>query len=297
MSRPSDPPSPSPKQGTDAATPGIAPAEEPASTPFVAPSTSPEAPSRPDGGPAGPAAGKEKDAKSTPVTSGPVVPVQDRFSAPELAPDPPLRWPSLRTPIVLLILMILMTGVVYPGAITLVADVADPVSASYLATLVGENISNPALFWERPSGIDWTPVWNDTVADPNGTGAGDEGPWGPTCPYSPANQCSALMNQTLGYVYQYGLNNTTVPLNLVSQSDSGIDPDIYPDAALVQVPRVVAETGLPFSVVWNLVNDTITQPIAGFVGPSYVNVVTLDGKLLALPQLAGTTPNGTGVGN
>jgi potassium-transporting ATPase KdpC subunit len=262
------------------APPKAAATAAPATAPTVRPTTAaagtevPGAPTAPKG-----------EAPPSSTYSVPAVKTIERSEADErLAPEPPFRWPSPRSPIALMFVMILLTGVIYPGAFTLVADVVDPVSPSYIASLLAENITNPVLFWERPSQIDWTPVWNSTL----GTGAGNEEPQYPTNP--------ALINQTEAYIAEYGLQNDTVPLDLVSPSASGIDPDIYPDCALIQVPRVAYETGLPFSLVWGLVNDTITQPLAGFVGPQYVNVVSLDAKLLALPQLAGTTPTGAGLG-
>lgn len=217
--------------------------------------------------------------RETPASPAMPVPPAPSFPAPvtltgafpslELAQEPPFRWPSLRAPIAMFLLLVLVAGVVYPGAMTLLADEIAPVSTHELFLLVGENISNPALFWERPSQIDWVPIYNATL----GTGAGSESPYGPVDP--------ALVNQTEQYIEEYGLGNVTVPLDLVSPSASGLDPDVYPDAALVQIPRVVHFSGLPQSLVWTLVNASITAPEAGIVGPYFVDVISLDQSLLS----------------
>ncbi len=184
-------------------------------------------------------------------------------------PEPPLRLPSLRAAALFLVMMLLVSAVVYPGAVTLVAQALFPVSPAHVATMIGENISNPALFWLRPSMIDWEPY----------TGAGGENPYGPVS--------GALLNTTLHYIREYGLLNTTVPLDLVSPSYSGLDPDLYPDAVLIQIPRVAHFSNVSSATLWSLVNASLVQPQAGFIGPSYVNVIELDQALLQQPQLTG----------
>lgn len=187
----------------------------------------------------------------------------------ELAPEPPFHAPSVRGPVVFLAILVLVSAVIFPGAVTLVADVVSPVTPQSLSTLLGENVSNPALFWPRPSQIDWQAF----------SGAGGETPYGPVDP--------ALRNATLQYIQEYGLGNVTVPLDLVSPSFSGLDPDLYPDAALVQLPRVAHFSNVSVPVLWGLVNASTTTPAYGLAGPTYVNVITLDELLLQQPQMAG----------
>lgn len=216
--------------------------------------------------------GKEVDPATTSpspasgATTGTEVTDRLRF---ELAPEPPYHSPSIRGPLVFLAILILLAGAIYPGVVTLAADVVSPVTPHSLSTLLGENVSNPALFWLRPSQIDWQMF----------SGAGGETPYGPVDP--------ALKATTLHYIQEYGLGNSTVPLDLVSPSASGLDPDLYPDAALIQVPRVAHYSNVSVSVLWGLVNDSTVAPAAGIVGPTYVNVITLDQLLLQQPQMAG----------
>lgn len=275
----------------------------PTATPAVRPPT--QGPTPPEVATAGPAPGVRSSAETTTTPrapasapgpsrgSGPVVVTRtggksgaspdkpsaidvSQFPPTEIAAEPPFHWPSPRAPLAMFLIMVLISGVLYPGAMTLVADEIAPVNTHELFLLIGENISNPALFWERPSQIDWTPIENASAYNGSGTAAGDQSPWGPVSP--------ALINETMHYVIEYGLQNSTVPLDLVSDSASGLDPDVYPDAALIQIPRVVHYSGLPLSQVWGMVNDSITAPQAGIVGPYYVDVIALDQTLLnALP--------------
>ncbi len=240
----------------------------PAATPTPAPSgetavPAPRAgkPRAPPGLPLGRAPGEP-----APPPSGPI---EADLLDPDGVPEPPFRLPSFRAAALFLVMMVLVSAVVYPGAVTLVAQALFPVDPAHVATMIGENISNPALFWLRPSMIDWQPY----------TGAGGENPYGPVS--------GALRNTTLHYIREYGLLNTTVPLDLVSPSYSGLDPDLYPDAVLIQIPRVAHFSNVSSSTLWSLVNASLVQPQAGFIGPDYVNVVQLDQALLQQPQLAG----------
>ncbi|HEV8049070.1 MAG TPA: potassium-transporting ATPase subunit C [Thermoplasmata archaeon] len=187
-----------------------------------------------------------------------------------LAADPPFRWPSGRAMATLLILMVVLLGAAYPYAFSVIASVATPSTATGANITLGQNITNPELFWMRPSPIDYQPF----------SGAGNEAPYGPTNP--------ALYNATEAYIQQYGLANVSVPLNLVAPSESGLDPAITPEAALVQIPRVAHFSHLSQAALLQLVDTAIVPPVGGFIGPAYVNVISLDQTLIAL--LGGNIP-------
>lgn len=190
------------------------------------------------------------------------------------APEPPYRGPSFRAAAGLLVMAVLLTGIAYPFAVTGFAELVTPHTANgslvYAAngtaiasSLIGENISSPSLFWLRPSLTDW-----------EATLSSGETPYGPTDP--------ALVNQTEQYIAQYGLTNTTAPLDLISPSESGIDPDLTPEAALVQVPRVALASNLSEAFLLQFVDDHIQAPLLGFIGPPYVNIIQLDIDLIAV---------------
>jgi K+-transporting ATPase ATPase C chain len=181
-----------------------------------------------------------------------------------LAAEGSLIWPSARTVSIFLVLMILVSGVLYPGAIRVAAELIEPNSSDGSTISLGQNITDPALFWLRPSIIDYAAF----------SGAGSEVPPGPTDP--------TLVNQTEAYIEEYGLANVTVPLNLVTPSESGLDPDIYPSAALIQIPRVAYFSNLSEANLTALVDRFIVQPDVGIFGPQYVDVIQLDQALLGI---------------
>jgi K+-transporting ATPase ATPase C chain len=215
---------------------------------------------------------------------------------PHPPPPDPTRLGALRASGTFLILLVVVAGGLYPGALSLVAHTLVPGSAggslltypngtAYGSRWVGENVTNPALFWPRASEIDYQTFVG------NGTGPGNEFPPGPTDP--------ALLNETAYYVQYYChwtsgnatvycLQNRTVPIDLVAPSASGVDPDITPAAALVQIPRIAHYTSLSEEFLRTLVNGHIVGPILGFIGAEFVNVLDLDMALI------GSLPPGTG---
>lgn len=189
-----------------------------------------------------------------------------------MAPEPPFQWPALRPAIGLVVLFVLVGGIAYPLALTGFVDatgsfdanghfVAGGNATQLASQLIGQNITNASLFWLRPS-----------LDDYNATVESGESPYGPTDPN--------LVNLTRYYIAQYGLNNTTAPLDLVSNSESGFDPDLTVPAALVQIPRVALHTNLSEGFLTTFVEDRITQPILGLIGAEYVNVLDLDTALV-----------------
>jgi potassium-transporting ATPase KdpC subunit len=185
---------------------------------------------------------------------------------------PPARHPllgHLRASIVLVILTMVLLGLAYPVGITVIAQEITPWTANgSLITgpngtvvgseLIAQNLSAPYLFWERPSPGDY----NSFNGSPTLLGYSDP----------------ALYNETLSYMQEYGpfAVNASVPEILVTVSGSGLDPDLTPEAALVQIPRIANATGIPMADLQALVNKHITPPLDGFIGPSYVNVLELD---------------------
>jgi len=212
-------------------------------------------------------------ARAIPARIGGVDPMPDGSGVPGgYAPEPPSRPPSLRAAVGLLLVALVLGSVAYPAAVTGFAALVSPNAVTGVlppgpnetaraSELIGANITNDSLFWLRPSPSDWV------AASGSGTT-----PYGPTDP--------ALVNSTNQYIQQYALGNTTVPLDLVSYSDSGLDPDVTTEAALIQIPRVAHFTNLTEAFLMQFVESRVQKPIFGFLGPEYVNVVGLDIDLL-----------------
>ena len=71
-------------------------------------------------------------------------------------------------------------------------------------------------------------------------------------------------------------NTAPVPVDLVTASASGLDPDISPAAAQYQAPRVARARGLPLAQVQALIDDNTQKPLLGILGESRVNVLALN---------------------
>jgi potassium-transporting ATPase KdpC subunit len=187
----------------------------------------------------------------------------------------------VRATVLFLVLSLLMTGAAYPAVVTEVAHLIDPFAAggsllrNSAGTVIGSeevaqnltNHSQPWLFWARPSLTDY----NMTL--------GADTPPGPTDP-----ALRQLLNETIAYMKSFGnlTVNATLPAWLVSPSASDLDPDLVPEAVLVQIPRVANATDLSVGALLDLVNAHITQPILPGIGVPYVNVLELDLALLPM---------------
>lgn len=186
---------------------------------------------------------------------------------------------DLRSAVVLLGALALLTGIVYPLAVTGIAQVVFPRAAngSLLvmdgrvlgSSLIGQPFSAHGYFWSRPSATSPVP-YNATAS------AGSNlGPTNPALVAAVQERVAALRAADPGLT-------GPIPVDLVTASASGLDPDISPAAALVQVPRVARARGLPEEVLRRLVRTQTENRALGFLGEPRVNVLALN---LALDRL------------
>lgn len=165
----------------------------------------------------------------------------------------------------------LIVGLGYPLVVTGVSQIffrhqadGSPVTVNgrvVAAANVGQSFTQKDFFWARPSAT--TPPYNPVASAPSNLG--------PTNP--------VLLRQIKGQIALLkranpGLKTSQIPISLVESSGSGLDPDITPASALLQVPRVARATGLSPTEVARLVKAH-TQP-AGLFGVARVNVVLLN---------------------
>ncbi|MGB4142151.1 MAG: potassium-transporting ATPase subunit KdpC [Candidatus Methanoculleus thermohydrogenotrophicum] len=179
---------------------------------------------------------------------------------------------SLVRAVLLFVLLAVVTGLVYPLAVTLIAGVAFPFQAhGSLITgddgqvigsvLIGQNSSAPFYFQGRPSATPLTPY------NASHSGGSNLGPTNPVLLEQVAERVQALREAGVA---------GPIPADLVMASGSGLDPHISLDAALVQVPAVAKARGLPEEEVRALVMaEAVDSPIAG----TYVNVLSLNQAL------------------
>ena len=194
---------------------------------------------------------------------------------------------EIRPAIVVLVALTLITGLIYPLVMTGIAEIVFPRQAQGSlierdghvvgSALIGQTFASDKYFHGRPSAT--------TAGDPND----------PTkaAPYNAANSGGsnlgpsnkALIDRVKDDVEKLKKENpdAAVPVDLVTTSASGLDPDISPEAAFFQVPRVAKARNLAEDRVRALVSDHIEGRFLGLLGEPRVNVLKLN---LALDQLS-----------
>ncbi|KIZ35933.1 MULTISPECIES: K(+)-transporting ATPase subunit C [Rhodopseudomonas] len=196
---------------------------------------------------------------------------------------------EIRPAIVILVALALITGLAYPLGITGLAGVLFPQQAQGSlierdgsivgSTLIGQDFKDAKYFHGRPSATSAADPADSskTVPAPYNAAASGGSNLGPTS--------QALIDRVKGDVEKLKAENPAlaVPVDLVTTSGSGLDPDISPEAALFQVPRVASARRLPENRVQQLVMAEIHGRFAGLLGEPRVNVLALN---LALDRLA-----------
>ncbi len=187
---------------------------------------------------------------------------------------------ELRPALLILLLMTVLTGLLYPLTVTGVAQLAMPWQAngSLLpnnqgSALIGQPFDDPASFWSRPSATG--PVPYNAAA----SSASNLGPINPALLEAVQARVETLRaaNAAAGVP-----SDAPVPVDLVTASASGLDPHISPAAAEYQVTRVAAVRGLDAETVRSLVADHTGGRTWGILGEPRVNVLELNLALDAL---------------
>jgi K+-transporting ATPase ATPase C chain len=182
-------------------------------------------------------------------------------------------WIHIRVSLILIVLLTVVTGVIYPLVITGIAQVTFPAQANGSlifmggqpvgSALIGQPFDDPKYFWSRPSA---TSPFPDNAAASSGS---NQGPLNPALAQAVQGRVDALRAADPG-------NAAPVPVDLVTASGSGLDPHISPAAALYQVPRVARERKLDVETVRTLVERHIEGRTFGLLGEPRVNVLALN---------------------
>jgi len=180
---------------------------------------------------------------------------------------------AIRPAIVILLLFTVITGVIYPLAITGVAQALFPYQANGSlvrdgnrivgSELIGQNFTKPEYFHPRPS-----------AAGDGYNAAGSSGSnLGPT-----SKQLAENIRQRVADARKEGITGP-IPADMVTASGSGLDPDISPANAFAQVKRVADARGLAEGDVHALVERSVVGQTLGLLGEAHVNVLALNRQL------------------
>ena len=173
------------------------------------------------------------------------------------------------------VILVLLTGVLYPAVMTAFAQVAlkNDANGSLVqhdgtevgSSRIGQAWSGPRWFYGRPSAVD------DDASTSSGSNLG------PTS--KPLSEDIASRIQRILKVegpYTGGLTAAEIPVDLVTASASGLDPDISVAAAEFQAPRIAAVHNIPLQQVQQLIAGATAGKTLGFLGEPHVNVLELN---------------------
>jgi K+-transporting ATPase ATPase C chain len=186
----------------------------------------------------------------------------------------------IRPAVSLLVLMTILLGIVYPLVITGVAKVTFPRQAEGSliykdgkligSTLIGQNFTDPKYFWGRPSAT--TPQPYNGLA----SSGSNLGPLNPALLDAVKANVKALHDADPD-------NRRPIPVDLVTASASGLDPDISPAAAHYQAARVARARNLALAPVETLIKTHERGRLFGLIGERRINVLELNLALDRLP--------------
>jgi K+-transporting ATPase ATPase C chain len=188
-------------------------------------------------------------------------------------------WTAVR----LFVLMAILAGFIYPAIVLGISQLTMAYQANGSlvhyhgrvvgAKMIGQSFTSPKFFHGRPSAADY----NAAASTASNLG-----------PSNPALVKEVKASLALVLKQNPGLRASQVPMDLVTSSDSGLDPNISPQAAYLQVPRVARANGLPVSVVRALVTRNIHGRFLGLYGEPRLNVLELNLALVSLVKSNGS---------
>jgi potassium-transporting ATPase KdpC subunit len=174
------------------------------------------------------------------------------------------------TSIKLTLILIIICAGVFPLLIAFVGKLAPGGGKGETVTVkgrvvgyanVGQKFTDDKYFWGRPSAVEYNAA---------GSAGSNKGPTNPDYLKTVQDRIDTFL------VHNPGMKKENVPAEMVTASGSGLDPDISPASAYVQVKRIAVVRHLPEERVKTLVDKHIDKPLFGILGPSKINVLKLN---------------------
>ena len=192
---------------------------------------------------------------------------------------------SMMIAVKMTLVLTVLTGILYPLAMVGVAHVVFPAQAEGSliyrdgvpvgSSLIGQNFKSPKYFHSRPSAA------GNNGYDPTSSSGSNLAPTSKSLIDSVKGRLKDVLEENAG------IGASQVPVDMVTASGSGLDPEISPAAAEIQVQRVAKARGISEEVVRSLVNSHTRSRFAGILGEPGVNVVELN---LALDEPSNNQP-------
>ncbi len=171
-----------------------------------------------------------------------------------------------------LLIFSLLTGLLYPVVTTLIAQVLFPFQANGSiikyqdkpigSALIGQYFDAPNYFWGRPSA---------TTPFPYNSASSSGSNMGPLNP-----EFLAIVKKRVATLHQYESKLILIPVDLVTASASGLDPEISPQAAFYQIPRIAKARNISEQEIIALVNQLIKKRTLYLLGEPRINVLELN---------------------
>lgn len=178
-------------------------------------------------------------------------------------------WPSLK----LTLVFVLLCSVLYPLFIAAVAKLAPGGGKGETVDVngkvvgyanIGQKFTEDKYFWSRPSAVDYNAA---------GSAGSNKGPSNPDYLKLVQERIDSFI------VHNPGVKKEEIPAELVTASGSGLDPDLSPYGAKVQVKRIAAIRKIDEAKIISLIDNQTEKPLLGFMGPAKVNVLKLNIEL------------------
>ena len=180
-------------------------------------------------------------------------------------------YPAIKITVVLLVLL----AVIYPAVVWAIAQLTPNHGKGTVISYhdqkyyknIGQSFTDETYFWSRPSAVAYNAA---------GSGGSNKGPSNPEYLKEVKARIDTFLRDNPG------VSRGQVPVDLVTASGSGLDPDISLAAAKIQVARIAKARAIDANSLQSLVDAHVQKPIAGMFGPEKINVLELN---IALDQM------------